>query len=205
MSRRITNSEAIEKFKQLEHEEDGEKIKKIESELVAGCGFLVLGITKRYGGLSNYEDLCQEGYIGLLRAVRKFNYNKFPNFFIYANRWITNYVLKSAKRYDIVYNPDKKKTIYSEPKEDDAILDVNQEDEFFEKERISVLNKILLRCNNTESEVLRRSLGANNGRCDSLRKIGNDLNISHEKVRQIKNNAVEKISAHFRKNYPDAF
>ena len=73
-----------EYFEQIEVEGKAAKDRLIEANLR-----LVVSIAKKYVGHgSNFQDLVQEGNLGLIRAVEKFNFHKGFMFSTYATWWI---------------------------------------------------------------------------------------------------------------------
>ena len=57
---------------------------------------LVISIGKRYANLGlSFSDLVEEGNIGLMRAVDKFNYKKGYRFSTYASWWIKQAVMRA--------------------------------------------------------------------------------------------------------------
>src|SRR3990167_3510626 len=57
---------------------------------------LVISIVKRYANLGlSFSDLVEEGNIGLMRAVDKFNYKKGYRFSTYASWWIKQGIMRA--------------------------------------------------------------------------------------------------------------
>lgn len=99
------NSELLKQIKQIEHtaglsadrlltlthEFDSirNRIRSSKDEMIEANLRLVIGIAKRYIGKgASFSDLLQEGNIGLMRAVDKFEYKRGFKFSTYATWWI---------------------------------------------------------------------------------------------------------------------
>lgn len=182
----INNSDLNEKEKDA-------LIKKKRDRIITQLMFLVYSSARQYRSLPNYEDLVQEGLIGLIKATRKFEWRKFPNFFIYCRQWIINGILKAASRFDVVYNPNKIKVIYAEPLEEEIDLENNPDDIYFTNE----IRKNVIRETNKlperERSVVKQYFGIGKYDETTLQEIGAQYNLSRERVRQIKDNALCRL------------
>ncbi len=83
----LTQEEEVELAKQIEL--GGEEAKEAKEKLINANLRLVVSIAKKYTrkGLQ-FEDLCSEGDLGLIRAVEKFDYRRGYKFSTYATWWI---------------------------------------------------------------------------------------------------------------------
>lgn len=97
----------IEKIPLLTPEEEIKFAKKIQSKdpdqscearekMIRSNLRLVISIAKRYANLGlPFSDLVEEGNIGLMRAVDKFNYRKGYRFSTYASWWIKQAIMRA--------------------------------------------------------------------------------------------------------------
>ncbi len=70
--------------------------KKAKDHLIAANSRLVVSVAKRYIGRGvPFADLIQEGNLGLMRAVEKFDYHRGYKFSTYATWWIRQAVSRS--------------------------------------------------------------------------------------------------------------
>ena len=91
----VKPEEETELFKRIKEGDEVAKQEAIERNLR-----LVVSIAKRYKGRGlSFLDLCQEGNLGLMKAIDKFDYTKGYKFSTYATWWIRQSVTRACSDY----------------------------------------------------------------------------------------------------------
>jgi len=197
----VSNSEIMNLFKEVDiikssnmpPDEIKKAVNKKHCEIANKLSFLVYSQAKQYRKFPNYDDLVQDGFIGLMRAIKKFKWNMFPNFFIYSNQWIRHYVKRGASRFDIVHSPDKKRVIYAEPDESEIDESNGPFEIFFDTEKQKRIDDILQEFPERDREVVKMIFGLGGHFPQTLREVGSKFDLTHEGVRKIKNNVLGKL------------
>lgn len=91
----LTKEQEKEFFKKYNETDDSIKKSEIKKILIESNLKLVINIAKQYINKKNssiFEDLIEEGNIGLLVAIDKYDYTKNARFATYASYWIKHYI-----------------------------------------------------------------------------------------------------------------
>lgn len=129
----------LKKYVPLKPEEEATLASKKDitsrNKLVEANLKFVVSVAKQYQGLGlSYEDLIEEGNIGLIKAAEKFDETRGFKFISYAVWWIRQSILQALNAYELVRTPDK--NIYQ--RLDDFIGDSYDREVDFLEDRDSV-------------------------------------------------------------------
>ena len=182
---------------------------KAKNEILEANLRFVFDIAKHYTGRGvPVSELISDGNIGLLRAVEKFDESKNVKFISYAVWWIRQAMLESIKRrnainfVEIEPNTDNdssmdKKLI--EDDEDDVSFNNDFSNENDEKSievsenQRNIITNLIGTLSDRERDIVENYYGINDKKELTLTDIGKKYNLSSERVRQIKLNAIRKL------------
>ena len=182
---------------------------KAKNEILEANLRFVFDIAKHYTGRGvPISELISDGNIGLLRAIEKFDESKNVKFISYAVWWIRQAMLESIKRrnainfVEIEPNTDNdssmdKKLI--EDDEDDVSFNNDFSNENDEKSievsenQRNIITNLIGTLSDRERDIVENYYGINDKKELTLTDIGKKYNLSSERVRQIKLNAIRKL------------
>lgn len=203
--------ESLKKCKPVSREEEKKLVKLAkQGDILAKNKLLesnlrfVFNIAKNYRGCGiSINELISEGNMGLIKAIDKFDEEKDVKFISYAVWWIrqgiqTYIKTKGCGRSVTTVDEDSIKENITEQDildEEDEVVNKsdtmlsNEEDEFNREVQINqdaIVSKLLSSLGPREKIIIEKYYGLNGNKSKNLEEIGEELNLSKERVRQIK-------------------
>ena len=181
-----------------------------QNEILTANLRFVFNVASRYkGNGASMPDLISEGNMGLVKAIQKFDPERDIKFISYAVWWIRNSMQEFIKKKQLSLNFERDEEtlngMYYDNKlvdeEDDVVskkevVMSNEEDEEkreLHKNQQIIIDKILSKLNDRERMIIENYYGVNNKKEKNLEEIGNELHITKERVRQIKQDVLKKL------------
>jgi RNA polymerase primary sigma factor len=165
------------------------------NELVEANLKYVVTIAKKFAwtGLPLY-DLISEGNLGLIKAAKKFDPDRGTKFITCARPWIT----QAIQTYVQSSNIDKEMTniddyVFDEETSSEMINEDFEDEIHNIQSRSNAINELLSCLTKREYRVLEAYFGLNNAQEMTLDEIGEEMGLTQERVRQIKDESIEKL------------
>lgn len=167
----------------------------------------VASVAKNFIGQGlSYADLVAEGNCGLMKAMDKFDYKMGNKTISYAVWWIRQSIMDALKNRNGMDTEELPSEHEKQPEEgseeiDNAsltespeiFLDNYKSDSMVENEAKKITNELIACLTDREQEVLNMYFGLNSSDEMTLDEIGEKLNLTKERVRQIKEKALRKL------------
>ena len=169
------------------------ELKKHEKICMEKFRYLVTMKTGRYKAFSNYEDLNQEGFEALIKAMNNYNPKK-GSFFWWAHKYIDTRISRSANLHTTIRYPLKVAKNNTPHKE--SVMPLLIEDRYCPDKELEVsqtTQAILDACstlNKDQKEVINLAFGFTGDKPMSINKICKKLSISRLSCIKIINSAL---------------
>jgi RNA polymerase sigma factor (sigma-70 family) len=169
------------KFKETGDVKIETELKSHERECIAKFKYLVTMKTGRYKAFSNYEDLNQEGFEALIKAMKTFKPNK-GSFFAWAHNYIGTRISRSANLHTTIRFPLKVAKANTPHKESVMPIQIEERycpDKELEESQVShAIQTTLASLSKEQQEIINLAYGFDGDKPMSINKICKKLNIS---------------------------
>jgi len=182
----VGNEEIIPIIDRLKNTTDVKSRKKLENKLVSRLTFLVQSRIKSHKGSPIYDDLLQEGRLGIVKAIEDFRPERGRNFFMFANWHIRTRVRRLIMRQIRIHEVPSGDSSFFECTQETQDTVETDEDRKTIKEALSYLS-------DNDRRVLEMRFGFDGQEPCTFQQIGNTLGISRQRVQQIEANALRRL------------
>ena len=181
------NSEVVSQIERLRVAPSREK-RQIREQLVKRLSYMVCAKIKKHHSKVFYEDLLQEGKLGLVKAIDDFDPERGLNFFKFANWHIKNRIRRYFKwNYKLPMSCGLP-TVCEEASGDDT-------QSLFEScEGRRLLREVVNRLPDPDRRVVIMHFGLDDGKEHTFKQIGDMFSLTRQRVEQINARAVAKLS-----------
>lgn len=212
----------IKDNKPLSVSEEKEYLQKIQNgdlrakeEFVKRHLKFVISVAKEYtNDFLELNDLINEGNIGLMKALDKYDFSVETRFMSYAVWWVKQHITFSISRnaktiripeniqIDIKNNTNTKEVATCIPlifnDDDDNTLNISDsfiinEESDDKNDLLEGLGKIISSLKKRDKQIIELYFGLNGNEPMNLEDIGEEIGLSKERIRQIKNNVIRKL------------
>lgn len=172
-----------------------------EIKCISAFKYLVTMKTGRYKAFSNYDDLNQEGFEALIKAMKTYNPKK-GSFFAWAHNYISTRISRSANLHTTIRYPlrvAKENTPHKE-----AVMPIMIEERYCPDKELENLQTnqavqfALDRLDDQQKEIINLAYGLDGDKPVSINKICKKLGISRLNCIKIINSALASMREHIK-------
>jgi len=185
----VSNDEALALVK-IYREAPNRRKKKIKGTILKRLDYLVYAKIKGYRNRLYYEDLLQEGRLGLMKAVEDFDPLRGINFFKFARWHIQSRITRLVNRHK--KEDERRGKIVEEGRCPDE-CEPSPENYFETMEGARVLRKAMDGLPDVDRRVLTMRFGMDGFSEHTLRQIGEAFSLTKQRIEQIEKKAISKL------------
>ena len=184
----VTNEEILTVVEAWRGAECPKRKRKLGGDVVSSLGFLIQSRLKPHRGAMFYDDLFQEGRLGVMRALQDFDPERGKNFFKFA-KWhiqtrIRRFLLREMRR---------KETPMAEPRPSDDTAMKGADDQYEQAEGRQVLMGALDFLPDKDRRIIFMRFGLDGSLPQTCQQVGQQLGISRQRVQQIESKALKSL------------
>lgn len=178
-----------------------QELNRHEQKCISQFKYLITMKTGRYKSFSNYEDLNQEGFEALVKAMKTYNPKK-GSFFAWAHNYIGTRISRSANLHTTIRYPLKVAKEHTPHKE--AVLPVIIEERYCPDKQLenfqinSSIDHALNSLNDQQKDVINLLYGLDGDKPMSINKICKKMGISRLNCIKIINTAFLSMKENIR-------
>jgi RNA polymerase sigma factor (sigma-70 family) len=185
----VSNDEVLSLIK-IYREAPFKRKRKIKGTILRRLDYLVYAKIKGYRNRPHYEDLLQEGRVGLMKAVEDFDYTRGINFFKYARWHIQSRITCLVKRHK---REEARKGKMIEGGQQTDECEASPEIRYEIMEGVRVLRKAMDTLPDMDRHVLIMRFGMDGSNEQTLRQIGETFSLTKQRIAQIEKKAISKL------------
>lgn len=182
--------------------EDERAFRQHERICINKLQYLITMKTGKYKSFSNYEDINQEGYEALVKAMKNYN-PKLGNFFWWCHRYIDTRIARSANMHTAIRYPMKVAKTIVPHKENNMPLMIEDkrcpDKEFEENQKYKSIQRGFSKLNEEQKEIISLVFGFDNEGSISINKICKRKNITRLHCLKIIKSAISVMRDNFNK------
>lgn len=169
------------------------ELRRFEQTCIEKFKYLVTMKTSRYKAFSNYDDLNQEGFEALLKAMNNFNPKK-GSFFWWAHKYIDTRISRSANLHTTIRYPLKVAKETTPHKE--AIMPLLIEErycpdkEYEEQQTLHLISNAMDNLTDLQKQIVALNFGLEGDKPMSVNKICKQLSISRSTCQKALGSAI---------------
>lgn len=172
------------------------ELKVHEKKCIDEFKYLITMKTGRYKSFSNYEDLNQEGFEALIKAMKTYNPKK-GSFFAWAHNYIGTRISRSANLHTTIRYPLKVAKEHTPHKE--AVMPVIIEERYCPDKQLEnfqvncAIEDVFSKLTDQQKQIINLAYGFDGDKPMSINKICKKLNISRLNCVKIINSALSTM------------